>query len=423
MGGGNSFGDVFLPHRQHVIDTSRLNQILHSDPDTGRTVVQCGVRSGTLSASLLAHGRYLPGSAGSLTNTVAGDVGSNVNGKDSWKFGSYASNVTSFKLMLANGETVHVDRKTPGLFWAVMGGLGMLGIVTEVELSTSEAKSAHLHVESEVTRNLSDTIRAFAALKDDEWDFAYAWVDALGTTATLGRGIIEKARFESDRRFRSLPNDFATKKSILGLRDDDFWVIYRGVQRVLRGMRCDREVAQLVNALHYYRVRYAGSSRSGVPLTTYQYPMLKALPNWNKGISELGMQEVQLLFREDIFEEAFLEVMSIMKKHRVYPLICAIRKHRPDEGLLSFSGDGLSFTVNYDRVSLLDTETCNRLERELMAAAIRHSGKVYLSKFPYMTPDECAAMYPAISRFKSLKSALDPGNLLASATSARILGK
>jgi FAD/FMN-containing dehydrogenase len=62
------------------------------------------------------------------------------------------------------------------------------------------------------------------------------------------------------------------------------------------------------------------------------------------------------------------------------------------------------------------------MERELMALVIQFGGKVYLSKFPYVTADECAAMYAGVHDMKRLKNVLDPKNLLASNTSSRILG-
>ncbi len=422
LGGGNSFGDVFLPRGAHVIDTSAMSARGELKKENGTLTVECGLRSGPLSEYLLTQGYYLPSSAGSLTNTVAGDISSDVNGKDSWRVGNYASNVHSFRALLANGEVRHIDRSSPDLFNAFTGGLGMLGLILEVELEAEKAPSAHLTLNREVTGSLSDTLRAFSLLRPDEWHFAYAWVDVLGNGTTVGRSIIEKARFDEEGIFAGKRNAFAPKKRILGLTDEQFWAMYRGTQRLLRATGSDRLVAQVVNSIHYHRTRWDGRVRHGVPLTEYQYPMLKALPNWNKGISPKGMHELQFLFSETNFEQAFLEILTLLRKHRLYPLICAIRKHRSTTGLLSFSGDGLSFTVNFDRACLPDAASSDRVERTLMACAIRHGGKVYLSKYPYLTAEECAAMYPGLDDFKSVKAQLDPDNLFASATSERLLG-
>jgi decaprenylphospho-beta-D-ribofuranose 2-oxidase len=422
MGGGNSFGDVFIPRHSNVIDCSGLNTITSFDSKNGRIVVPCGMQSGPLSAMLLKNGRYLTGSAGSLTNTIAGDISSNVNGKDSWKYGNFSSNVVSFELLTPNGEIVRVDREHPELFWGVMGGLGMLGIITSVEVDSTLAPSNHLMVDRLVTTNLDETIRAFNSLHEDEWDFAYAWVDVLGATPTIGRAVVERARFDTTKNDDSITNSFKPKSRIFGLKDNHFWNLYRGVQSALRVTNSDRKIAEFVNAFHYHTVRMQRKQNGGIPITTYQYPMLKALPNWNKGISNHGMQEVQMLFSEIHFSTAFFEVHALLKRYNIYPLICAIRKHKPDNGLLSFSGNGLSFTINYDRISFPNPGACFRMERELMAMVIQFEGKVYLSKFPYVNSDECMAMYAGVNDMKRLKNNLDPKNLLASNTSSRILG-
>lgn len=422
MGGGNSFGDVFIPRESTVIDCTGLHAILEHNAANGRTVVECGVRSGPLSAQLLQSGYYLSGSAGSLTNTVAGDMASNVNGKDSWKDGNYESNVEAFDLLTASGETIHVDNQSPELRNGTLGGLGMLGIITRIHLTPKLAPSNHLIVNRAATASLSETINTFVELNDAECDFVYAWVDVLGSTPTIGRAVIEKACFDRDMKAKLRSNAFQPKQGIMGFSDDQFWAIYRGAQSLLRTMGIDCSVAQRVNAMHYHAAKLASGTQAGIPLPTYQYPMLKALPNWNKGISGKGMQEVQLLFGPQVFEAAFMDILAVLKKYNVYPLICAIRRHRADHGLLSFSGDGLSFTVNYDRISLRDEATCYRMERELMATTIRYSGKVYLSKFPYVTRDECATMYPALGRMSALKARLDPNNLFASNASHRLLG-
>jgi len=422
MGGGNSFGDVFIPRESTIIDCTGLHAMLDHNATTGRTVVECGMRSGPLSAFLMQNGFYLTGSAGSLTNTVAGDMASNVNGKDSWKHGNFGSNVVAFDLLTARGETIHVDETNLALRNGVLGGLGMLGIITRIHLAPKVAPSDQLIVDRVVTASLRETINTFLELSDAACDFVYAWVDVLGSASTIGRAVIEKARFDGNSHAQVSANAFQPKQSILGLSDDRFWAAYRGTQIMLRTIGMDRHVAQAVNTIHYQTSKLTAGKRAGVALASYQYPMLKTLPNWNKGISSKGMQEVQLLFGAQVFEAAFVEVQAILKKYGVYPLICAMRRHRADNGLLSFSGDGLSFTVNYDRISLKDDATCYRMERELMAAAITHSGKVYLSKFPYVTADECATMYPELNRMKALKAKLDPNNLFASNASGRLLG-
>lgn len=422
MGAGNSFGDVFLPEERDVIDLTDLDGTVGDLSEEGVLTVRCGMRSGPLSELLLNAGFHLPGSSGSLSNTVAGDIGSNVNGKDSWKHGNFCNNVLGFKLMRTDGEVVHVMREDAEVFHAVCGGLGMLGIITEVQLRARPLPAKHLHVHRTITGSLSETVGEFIRLDAGEWDFAYAWVDMLCGGRMRGRAIVEKARFDHGVP-TSLPvNSFKPRERILGLSDDGFWAVYRTFQQMLRTAKADRAVARAVNAMRHGLADIGPRQRSGVPLSEYQYPMLKALPNWNKGISPKGFQEIQLLFSIDVFEEAMQEAIRIMSRHGAYPLICAIRRHLPDDGMLSFSGEGLSFTVNYDRANFAGLSGVSHMERELMSLTVRLSGKVYLSKFPYLTKDGFREMYPHHDRFKRVKEQLDPGQRLMSAAYARLFG-
>lgn len=92
-----------------------------------------------------------------------------------------------------------------------------------------------------------------------------------------------------------------------------------------------------------------------------------------------------------------------------------------DDGYLSFSGEGLSFTINYDRNNRTDKQL-NLLERALVATVIKFGGKIYLSKFPYITAEECDAMYKDLSKAKQVKQQIDPNNVFATQASQRLLG-
>jgi len=421
MGGGNSFGDVFIPAAETVIDTTGI----HSDSElntSAETVrVSAGMRSGALSELLLNCGFHTCGSSGSLTNTVAGDISSDVNGKDSWLRGNFGENVVSMDFLTVSGQRIHVTEGHE-LYRGLIGGLGALGVILGVELRLNKAKSTHLSVERSVTRNLGETIKVFSALDGSDHEFAYAWVDVLCRKNSVGRAVIELARFQEDVGADALPNVFAPRQRILGLGDDAFWGLVGGTFRGLYRIGLSRLLSTWLNASRFSAAAIAQETRKDIPFADFQYPMLKSLPNWNKGISHKGMQEIQILFPIKEFGEAFHAILSILQQNGAFPFICAIRRHRAGGGMLSFAGDGLSFTVNYDRATFRSHTQCYRMERDIIALTIRHGGKVYLSKFPFITPDECAAMYSGLGAFIALKRKYDPNGLLQSAASARMLG-
>lgn len=417
LGGRNSFGDVFIPAANRAVDVSGFDKILHFDAEQHTITVQCGVRAHTLSLWAMQHGYYLPATSGSPYNTIAGDISSNINGKDSWKYGNYYYNVVSLKLMTAAGDIMTV-RKEDALFNAIAGGLGMLAIILEATLKLIPRKATAVETRRIVTRDLPGAIGVFKEIKEAETDFCYAWIDTTCAAGNLGRAIIETGRL-TDKTVEG-NTGYTPRTHIAGVPEDTFWYLIRNTWSILQKAGIDRPAMQLLNSLRYNSLKRETHNHI-VALYEYQYPAMNAIPNWNKRFVKRGMQEIQCLFSIEVFETALRKVLSICNRHKLYPELCAIRKHKHDAAYLSFSGNGLSFTINYDRNNRSD-EKLYRFEREVIAMVINYSGKIYLSKFPYISPEECKAMYPDMDKFTNSKKQIDPANIFATQASQRLLG-
>lgn len=421
IGGRNSFGDIFIPQGEEVIDITAFDKIISFDEDTELVRVESGVRSNTLTLFLLSKGYYLPACSGSLSNTVAGDISSNINGKDSWKYGNYYHNVVSFKLLKANGEIILVDKGNPELFNSVIGGLGMLGIITEVTLKAQAIGSTTLLKRTHITKNIFETADFFSKLDETKTDFCYAWVDAVASEPRyVGRSVIEVARFDEHGEQTSNIRELVAKKNIYGLPDDVFWFMIRNTWSLFQKLGVDKTALRTLNGMRYDKLSRRNGQIQKVDFIQYQFPMMNELPNWNKRFIVRGVQEIQCLFSLENFEKAFHELLRVCKTHNMYPELCAIRRHKADDGYLSFSMDGLSVTVNYDRNNRSD-DKLYKFEREIVATVIKHQGRIYLSKFPYLTKEECEAMYPDLPKFREVKKLADPNNVFATRTSERLL--
>jgi decaprenylphospho-beta-D-ribofuranose 2-oxidase len=127
--GGQSFCDNSV-----VVDMTGLNRVLHLDGATPSIRAQAG-------ASWAALTRVLEPKRLSVTTkqefdifTLGGSLAANVHGK-TIDYGPLIESVESFRLLKADGELVTVSRtENAELFFAVLGGYGLLGIVTDVML-------------------------------------------------------------------------------------------------------------------------------------------------------------------------------------------------------------------------------------------------------------------------------------------------
>jgi len=118
-----------------TIDLTRMRAV---DVDTSRSVanVQGGCLLGDVDAATAPYGRIVP--AGIVSETGVGGLA--LGGGIGWfsrKHALTCDNFVSLKLVTASGEVVRASEKEhPDLFWALHGGGGNFGAVTEFEMQT-----------------------------------------------------------------------------------------------------------------------------------------------------------------------------------------------------------------------------------------------------------------------------------------------
>jgi len=74
-------------------------------------------------------------------------------------------------------------------------------------------------------------------------------------------------------------------------------------------------------------------------------------------------------------------------------------------------------TLNYGRRDI-DERKIKEFENELIKLILSFEGKVYLSKYPYIHPEDLRNMYPSFNRFEACKRAYDKESLFYSDATA-----
>jgi len=420
-GAGRGYGDIALNDGQALIDMSAMDRILGFDEAAAQITVEAGTRLIDIYQAVHHRLLMLPASPTESHSSVAGAICANVNGKDAWHHGSFAQQIVRLTLLLASGETLVIDRSHE-LFNAVVGGLGLLGIIVDATLQLRPIPSPYVEINRIPVPDVDALLETMTRI-EKTYDAAVVWMDAYARGARIGRSVIHAAKWIERRDTR------AHRRKILEagykrLEDHRRFglALHEKFGPILSLMlHVQRPLVDFFNRLYYLmgQLLYKMDRFSNVELfLRFGFEASFTVPPAHLVCGPRGYT-VQLTFPRTRAREAIVEMMAICQSSPSPPVTTILRAHKKDDGLISFSEDGYSLNFEFHPKARNETASRRAVDR-LIDATVRYGGKVHLAKDQVLRPEQFYRVFPRYRELLAIKHQLDPDGLFTSDLARRI---
>lgn len=389
FGMGRSYGDVCLNPEGTLWDMRPLDRFIAFDQPTGRLRCEAGTLLRDIQRLAVSRGWMLAVVPGTQYVTVGGAIANDVHGKNHHRQGSFGDHVLGFTLARTDGELLHCE---PGdrLFAATVGGLGLTGVIVEVELQLRRVPGSWLEVETLPYRDL-DEFFELADASEADWEYTVSWVDCLNRS---GRGIFMRANHVDSEQPEPAPRagfgcPFVPPVSLV-----------------------NRLSLRPLNTVYYHLKK--SQARSLQHHQAFFHP-LDGIHEWNKLYGPRGFYQYQCVLPRAEGVAGIKALLHTIGRAGMGSFLAVLKTfgQRESIGMLSFAQPGVTLALDFPYAG----DATLRLFEQLDAIVVEAGGRLYAAKDARMPRAVFEAGYPRLNEFLPLR---DPG--IGSAMSRRLLG-
>lgn len=392
-GMGRSYGDVCLNPDGVLWKTTGLDRFISLDEEAGRLICEAGMLLRDIQQLVIPRGWILPVTPGTQLVTVGGAIANDVHGKNHHMFGSFGDHVQGIKLVRTDATTIECGPSiNTEWFSATVGGFGLTGVITEVEIQLRKVVGQWLNTETLPYANLDE----FFCLADDSeagWEHTVSWIDCI--SGKEARGIFMRAN----------PANFTDHAEL------------KSRQRTMPFV----PPISLVNALTlrsfnmaYFNLKKWQAGSDIVFYESFLYP-LDNLLEWNRMYGPRGFFQYQSVVPRMNGRDAIQAMLGEITRSGEGSFLTVLKTfgNRQSVGMMSFPQPGVTLALDFPNKG----SSTLRLFERLDAIVREAGGRIYLAKDARMPRDLFEAGYPRLADFLQYR---DPG--LSSALSRRLIG-
>ncbi|AXF07064.1 FAD-binding oxidoreductase [Paraburkholderia graminis] len=380
-GNGRSYGDSCLAATGHVVHTRGLDRFIAADWTTGVVRAEAGAMFADVLEIAVTRGWMLPVTPGTKYVTLGGAVANDVHGKNHHVRGTFGRHVRRFSLLRSDGESLECSpHDNAEYFAATIGGLGLTGVITWVEIQLMPIRSSQISVKSIRFENLDEFFTLSQEL-DNQYEYSVAWIDCVSRGSALGRG-----RFivgdHAEQGGLQLP---ARKKHTVPLTPPISLI--------------NPLTLRAFNTLYYYRQQQK-TVASEVDYDSYFYP-LDSLLEWHRIYGKRGFQQYQCVLPQAESRAGMRAILDTIGKSGAGSFLAVLKRcgDIASPGLLSFPMAGASLALDFPQ-----RDEGNRRLFERLDAIVRGAGgRLYPAKDAHMSASDFQRAYPAWHRLEALR--------------------
>jgi FAD/FMN-containing dehydrogenase len=383
FGNGRSYGDACLAAGGTLLDMRELNRLIAFDPASGIVRCEAGMLLADLIRRTLPYGWFPPVTPGTQLVTLGGAIANDVHGKNHHSMGSFGDHVLRFELLRSDGQRLicTVDENADW-FTATIGGLGLTGVISWVELQLRRVGGPWLATESIRFDNLDE----FFALNDTsaDWEYTVAWIDCVATGKALGRGHFLRANHLNSTSDQALPQARPRSMPLT----PPVSLVNQLSLRAFNTLYYHRQRARSVSGLSHYR--------------PYFYP-LDSIAHWNRMYGPRGFQQYQCVLPPEVAHDATAEMLACITRSGQGSFLAVLKTfgNRRGRGLLSFARPGVTLALDFAERGEQTAMLFDALDQAVMEA----KGAIYPAKDAHMPAALFQAAYP---EWEALEARRDP---------------
>jgi len=374
---GRSYGDVCLTKNGTMLVSTGINRLIEFEPQEGTIVAEAGITLDEILHLITNKGWFLPVVPGTRYITLGGAVANDIHGKNHHQVGSFGNYVKRFGLLRSNGENLTCSEDlNKDLFHATIGGLGLTGVITWVEISLSPIKSKFIEISTERFEHIQDYWIVNKELEKD-WEYTVAWIDCLSNEKKLGRGVFLSGQHTEETT------------SHINYKDRKITFPFEPPFSFVNNLS-----GKLVNTL-YYRIN--SSKKSSIKhYQPFMFP-LDAVNKWNRVYGRKGFFQYQCVFPSEVSEYGVKEVLKIIRKGNQKSYLGVVKNfgNIESKGILSFARPGTTLALDFRNRG---QETLN-LFQQLDSVVAELKGALYPAKDARMSGEMFRASFPRYEEF------------------------